>query len=254
MRKLGKKPARASLSLAFTDFFDATKLPTPPAVFGHHAAVQQYHMLGNDVAGCCVWSGAAHQQYIWSVEGGRPRTRITTADVLSDYTACTGYDGTDATDNGTDMQDGAEYWRKTGIRDALGPESRHKIDCHVSLEIGNWDQMVLATYLFGTCGIGINLPNSAEPQFDNNHEPWSVVKGARVKGGHYIPAAGRDENGNILIISWGEVQPMMQEFYETYSDEARAYLSLDILDGKGISPEGFDLDALRTYVKELQGG
>ena len=247
--KLGKKPARASATFAFADFFDASKLPTPPDVFGHHAAVQEFHMLGNDVAGCCVWSGAAHQEYIWSLEGGRERTRITTKDVLSDYSACTGYAGTQATDNGTDMQDGAEYWRKTGILDALG--NRHQIDCHVSLETGNWDQMILATWLLGTSGIGIQLPKSASDQFDNGNQPWTVVQGARIEGGHYIPAAGRDQNGNILIITWGKVQPMTQPFYERYCDEARAYLSLSILDNRGISPEGFDADALRKYVNQL---
>ncbi len=251
MKMLGKKPARASTTYKFTDIFDPSKLPTPPAVFGHHAAVQTFHMLGNDIAGCCVWSGAAHQQYVWSLEGGRFRTRITTRDVLSDYAAATGYDGTEKTDLGTDMQKGAEYWRTMGIRDAVN--ARHRIDAHVSLEVGNWDQMLLATYILGSCGIGILLPNSAERQFDD-HLPWTVEPHSKIKGGHYVPAMGRDENGNVLIVSWGEVQPMTREFYERYNDEARAYLSLEILDEKGLSPEGYDKALLREYIYKLGGG
>jgi hypothetical protein len=251
MKKLGKKPARLSTTYRFTDIFDPSKLPTPPVMFGHYAAVQEFHMLGNDIAGCCVWSGAAHQEYVWSLEGGQTRTRITTKDVLSDYSAATGYDGTDATDQGTDMQEGAEYWRTIGIRDALN--ARHKIDCHVSLEVGNWDQMILATWLLGTSGIGINLPKSAEKQFDDGNQPWSVVKGSHIDGGHFVPAVGRDVNGNVLVVTWGKVQPMTQDFYERYSDEARAYLSLEVLSGKGISPEGYDADTLRNYVATLGG-
>lgn len=249
MKKLGKKVARKSMTLAFSDFFDASKFPAPPAVFGHQDAVTEWHWLGNDIAGCCVWSGAGHLEYNWSLQGGRPRVRITTKDVLSDYSASTGYDGTDATDQGTDMQDGAEYWRKTGIRDAVNV--RHKIDCHVSLEIGNWDQLVLATYLLGGAGVGLNLPKSAETQFDSGNQPWTVVKGSRIDGGHFVPSIGRNQDGNILVVTWGSLQPMTQDFYERYSDEARAYLSLEILNDKGISPEGFNIDALRGYIKEL---
>jgi hypothetical protein len=249
VKKLGKKRARKSMTLKFTDFFDPSKLPTPPDVFGHYAAVQEFHWLGNDIAGCCVFSGAAHQEYVWSLEGGRPRVRITTADVLLDYAALTGYDGTEASDQGTDMQEGAEYWRNTGIRDA--DAMRHKIDCHVSLETGNWDQMVLATYLLGTAGVGLILPKSAETQFDAGHQPWTVVKGSKIDGGHFVPSVGRDEDGSVPVVTWGAVQPMMQDFYEKYSDEARAYLSLDILDDKGLSPEGFDADALRKYINQL---
>jgi len=247
--RLGKKPARASLSrVSFADFFDASKLPKPPDVFGHHAAVQEYHMLGNDAAGCCVWSGAAHLEYIWSLEGGRERVRITTKDVLSDYAAVTGYDGTDKTDNGTDMQDAAEYWRTTGILTADG--TRHKIDCAVPLETGNFDQLVIALWLTGGAGIGILLPKSAEDQFDN-HQPWTV-ENSPTKGGHFVSGAGRDTNGNILVVTWGQVQPMTRAFYERYSDEAYAYLTPEILNDKGISPEGFDIEALRTYVNSMR--
>lgn len=249
MKKLGKKPARKSVTKAFSDFFNSKALPVPPPVFGHFAAVQQFHMLGNDVAGCCVVAGAAHQEYIWSIEGGRPRVRITTLDVIDDYAALTGYNGTDASDTGVDMQDAGEYWRLTGFRDAV--DTRHRIDCHVSLEVGNWDQLVLATWLFGTAGVGLALPTSAEHQFDAGHQPWTVVPNAKPFGGHYVPSIGRDANGNLLVVTWGEVQPMTEAFYERYSDEARAYLSLEILDDRGISPEGFDASALRAYVKEM---
>lgn len=250
MRKLGKKPARLSQTLKFSDFFDAAKLPTPPAVFGHQDLVTEWHMLGNDIAGCCVWSGAAHLQYAWSLEGGRPRTRITTLDVLDDYGACTGYNGTDATDQGTDMQAGAEYWRTIGIRDAV--TQRHKIDAHVSIEVGNWDQMILATYLFGGCGIGIELPKSALDQNDAK-EVWTVVPHSKVEGGHFVPSVGRDANGNVLVVTWGTLQPMTQEFYERYNDESRAYLTLEFINDNGLSPEGFDVNALRTYIKQLGG-
>jgi hypothetical protein len=246
--KLGKTPAKPSYSpLKFADIFDTSKLPKPPPIFGHYAAVQQYHMLGNDDASCCVFSGAAHLEYIWSIEGGRQRVRITTKDVLSDYAAVTGYDGTEATDNGADMQDAAEYWRRTGMLAADG--TRHRIDCAVPLETGNFDQLVLALWLTGGAGIGLQLPESAEGQFDRN-EPWTVMP-SKIRGGHYVCGVGRDPSGNIPVVTWGQVQPMTRAFYEHFCDEAYVYLSAEILSDKGLSPEGFDLEALRNYISNL---
>lgn len=246
--KLGKTPAKPSYSpVKFADIFDRSKLPKPPAIFGHYAAVQQYHMLGNDDASCCVFSGAAHLEYIWSLEGGRQRVRITTKDVLSDYSAVTGYDGTEATDQGADMQDAAEYWRTTGMLAADG--TRHKIDCAVPLETGNFDQLVMALWLTGGAGIGVQLPKSAEDQFDRG-QPWTVVP-SQINGGHYVAGVGRDPNGNIPVVTWGGIIPMTRGFYEKFNDESYVYLSPEILSEKGLSPEGFDIEALRNYVSNL---
>lgn len=248
--KLGKKPARNAIGFSFADYFDASKLPTPPSTFGHHTAVSDFHMLGNDLYGCCVWSGAAHEHYIWSLEGGRERVRITTADVLSDYAAATGFDPAKPdTDQGSDIKDAASYRRKTGIIDANG--RRHQIDSYVALKIGNVEELALATWLTGAVGIGLQIPNDAQDQFEAA-QPWSVSPGApRIEGGHYVPVVGRNESGNFLVVTWGKIQEMTPEFYGRFSDEAIGYLSIEILDAKNLSPEGFDADALRGHLANL---
>src|SRR5882762_4725984 len=172
---LGKHPARAgAVKLAFGQVFDASKLPVPPVEFGHYKAVGDFHMLGNDISADCVWAGYAHEEYIFSLMGGRPRVRITTRDVWSDYTVQAGFDPNrmEATDKGTDMSAAAEYRRKTGILAAHG--ERHKIDAYAALEPGNIDQLALAIYLTGAAGIGLMLPRSAEAQFDQQ-VPWTIV-------------------------------------------------------------------------------
>jgi hypothetical protein len=253
-RKFGKTPARDAMVYKFTDVFDASKLPMPPKVFGHHAAVAQYHMLGNDSWGDCVFAGAAHEHYIWSLEGGRARARITTADVLADYAAVTGFAFTEKTDNGTDVAAAAKYRQQTGIRDALNV--RHKIDAYVSLEAGNIDQLWLAIWLMGAAGIGIQLPLSALDQSDAHGEgntgvPWTVPDTVKMAGGHYVPGVGRDADGNILIVTWGKIQAMTPAFFSRFSDEGVAYLNLEILDAKGLSPEGYDASALRNIIAQL---
>jgi hypothetical protein len=250
-RKLGKKAARHAVAFKFTDFFDPSKLPTPPAVFGHYHKVPKFYPLGNNDFGDCVWAGAAHEHQVWSLAGGWERPRFTTHDVLSDYSAVTGFDKAKPdTDQGTDMQAAASYRRKVGVIDATG--LRHQIDSYIALQVGNAEQMILAMWLMGAAGIGVQLPSYAMDDFDAG-KPWEVKAKPRIIGGHYIPGVGRDKDGNIVFVSWGKVASMTPEFYERFSDEALAYVSLEILNAKRLSPDGFDADGLRRALQNLKG-
>jgi hypothetical protein len=247
--KLGKTPARHAIRLQFADVFDASKLPKPPAVFGHSGEVDAFHMLGNDKAGCCVWAGAAHEHMLWTSTWGRKRSRFLTKNVLSDYSAVTGFDPAKPdTDNGTDMKDAASYRRKTGIVDATG--KRHTIDAYAALQVGNVDQAILAMYLMGAAGIGFQFPDQAMDQFDA-HQPWTVPAKPKINGGHYVSGVGRNAAGNFLVVTWGRVQEMTPAFYERFCDEAVAYISLEILNDKNLSPEGFDANTLRKQLASL---
>jgi hypothetical protein len=248
MLRLGKRPARHAISFKFGDFFDATKLPTPPKTFGHYMAASPFGMLANDQYGDCVWAGAAHETMIWSREGGRS-VKFTANAVLSDYTAVTGFDpAKPETDQGTDMQAAASYRRKTGIIDAAG--KRHMIDSYVALKIGNVDQLALATWLLGACGIGLQMPAQSMDDFDAGRI-WTVPDKPQIEGGHYVPCVGRNSKGNFVVVTWGRLQAMTPEFYERFSDEAVAYVSLEVLNDKNLSPEGFDAAGLRQHLANL---
>ncbi len=250
MLRLGKLPARqGAVKLNFVDFFDAKKLPTPPKVFGHQKSVDDFHMLGNDTYSNCVWAGAAHEHMLWTASNGKPRSRFTTKDTLSDYAAVTGFNPAKPdSDQGTDMADAAKYRQKTGIIDAEG--KRHTINGYVALRIGNFDQLVLATWIFEAAGVGLQLPSQAMDAFDKN-QVWDVPSKPNIEGGHYVSGVGRDINGNYLIVTWGKVAPITPSFYERFSDEAIAYISLEILNSKNLSPEGFDADELRKHMQNL---
>lgn len=249
MFKLGKTPARRdAVKLKFGSYFDKTKLPTPPKVFGHLSVGQPWQMLGNDNFSDCVWAGAAHETMIWTREGSGSVVKFTDTAVLSDYSAATGFDPNDPdTDQGTDMQEAASYRRKTGIVDAAG--ARHKIDAYVALRPGNVDDLMTATYLFGAAGVGLEFPDSAMDQFDR-HQPWTVVNGAKAAGGHYVPCVGRNSRGDILVVTWGRIQAMTMEFYAKYCDEAVAYISLESIRGK-TTPEDFDATTLFKDLRRL---
>jgi hypothetical protein len=250
MLALGKKPARAAVSFKFETYFDAAVLPAVPRVFGKPWLVSEWGLLRNDTVGDCVWAGAAHETMLWSAEAGNP-VAFTDADVLADYAAVAGYDPTKPeSDQGTDMQQAAAYRLKTGIVDAY--RGRHKVDAYVALQPGGLDQLALAAFLFGSAGVGIQLPDSAFDQFQNA-EPWSPVTGSRIEGGHYVPIVGRNRVGNFLCVTWGRLHAVTPAFLTTYMDEGVGFLSLERLRGS-VSPQGFDYATLQSDLALLRAG
>lgn len=248
--KLGKKPARkGAIAFRLTDFFDLSKLPTPPEKIGFWNIGRPWEMYANDQYGCCVWAGAAHEHMMWAACGERPRVDFTDANVLADYATVAGFDPKNPdTDEGTDMGAAAAYRRKTGIVDAKG--NRHTVDAYVSLKPGNPDHLAIATYLTGAVGVGLMLPGSAMEQFDAE-KPWQpVAKSGGPAGGHYVSCIGRNSVGDFLVVTWGRIHAMSPKFYATYNDESVAFLGLDALRNK-VSRAGFDEDTLRRHLKLL---
>jgi hypothetical protein len=251
--RLGKAPATAdSRDLMFAKYVEPAKLPTPPAQFGHETlfGARAWGMLGNDEWGDCAWAGPAHETMLLTKEGGH-QAHFTTADVLSDYAAGTGFNpkagppGDNPTDEGSDVRKVLGYRRSTGIVDSKG--TRHKIGAYVRLDEKDLSQVYLAMYLFQVIGIGIKFPDTAMDQFHKG-EPWDVVAGAHVEGGHYI--SGVAKRANIDIVTWGAVQQMTERFFETYCDEAWVYVSTENLKN-GVSPEGFNITQLQTDIASL---
>ena len=248
--KLGKTKARpGAVKFKLAKYVVKAELPTPPKVFGDQDLVTgSWGMLGNDDYGDCVWAGAAHETMLWNKEANSV-VAFQTKGVLSDYSKVTGFDPKDAedTDNGTDMQVAASYRRKTGVKDANG--KRHKVAAYLALKPGDYNQLVLAMYLFGAVGIGIQFPESAMKQFDQG-KPWSVVPGPKPKDGHYIPGFGRDKKGNIIVVTWGKLQLMTPGFYRRYCDEVVAYISTEALTN-GASRNGVKIDQLKADLKAI---
>ena len=246
--KLGKKPARpGAVKLRLNDYVDLSKLPVPPANFGHTDMVRQpWGLLGNDRYGDCYWAGSCHEHMLWGAMGGHKFT-FTTNNALYAYSLATGFNKADPnTDQGTDMQQGAAYRQKTGIVDSAGRV--HKVGPYLALEKGNLQQQLTAAYIFGAVGLGIEIPASAQEQFEK-HEPWDIVPHSPIEGGHYVPLVSH-KDGNAVVCTWGALQEMTPQFFEALNDESIVYLSPEILLG-GKTIEGFDLQALQKDLAAL---
>ena len=246
--KLGKKPfIEDKRDLIFKNYTIATVLPSRPKVFGHQSLISNWGMLGNDTVGDCVVAGSCHETMLWTAEGGNPAA-FTDANAISDYSAITGYNPNDPnTDQGTVVREALLYRKKTGIIDSK--YLRHKTGAFLQLDQNNIDEILEAIYLFNAIGIGILFPQSAMTQF-NSGQPWTVVKGSRIEGGHYVSCIGYDSD-YIYCVTWGKIQKMDYNFFATYCDEAWAILSQEFLNGQGVSPEGFNLAQLQADLNAI---
>jgi hypothetical protein len=265
--RLGKKPAtKEDRDIQFMRLVLAAPhlLKPAPRAFGFGTHIEDWMMLGNGpddsvvpgFAGCgdCVLAGADHEHMLFAVEAKHVLPKFTGKTAVDDYAAVTGYDlsqtdsdGNNPTDQGTDVRDAMTYRKSTGIVDSTG--KRHKIAAYVSVTAGDYDQLMLAAFNFLAVGIGFEFPDSAMEQFDNG-EPWDVVRGAQIEGGHYVVVTGRKSADDIGVITWAKRQSMTRAFFEKYTDEVWAFVSEDEL-AAGKTVRGYDLTTLQTALREL---
>lgn len=218
-----------------------------PTRFGYGLIYANWRMLGNDNAGDCVIAGGAHETMLFNRVRRGLDVRFTDASVLSDYSAVTGYDPNDpSSDQGALVSDALAYRRKTGLLDAEG--ARHTIAAYVSIDPKNWTQLLQATYLFGTVGIGFEFPEIADTQFGNG-EPWDATEDdGPIIGGHYVPVVGSlSSTEEVSTVSWAKRQRMTRAFYEKYNDEAWAFISWEAV----IGFHKFDLGKLTKDLAAL---
>lgn len=252
---LGKKDARpGAVRFRLMDYLDKSVIPAIPAgSFGHQKMVADWGMLGNDTVGNCAIADGCHQTMLFCTEGKKP-FNINTQVAIDTYSQATGYDptqtdaqGNNPTDQGTDLPDFAEFRRTTGIADADG--NVHKIAAYLSLDQGSVSQLRAAMFLFSAVSIGVQLPDSAQDQFQAG-EVWTPVRGSSIEGGHCITGLAADSDNNIGLLTWGAFRWMTAKFYQRYNDETIILLSEEFLYG-GVSPEGFNDVQLRADLADL---
>lgn len=255
--KLGKRAARpGAVTFKFSDFATIGQMPVPPTNFGHERLVKTWGMLGNDIAGDCVFAGAGHEIMLWNAEAGK-QVQISTGAALSNYSLATGYDhtqtdpvtGENPTDQGTDVAQWLSRRRKIGFFDDNGQP--HKIGAYVALEPGNITQLRYASYYFDGVGIGFNFPQQWMDIFNQGGRTWPALAHPDYVGGHYITSiAFRDHRP--LCVTWGVKVELTAGAYAQTCDEAYAYLTPEKL-AKGIDLQGFNYKKLTDYIKQLKG-
>ena len=261
--KLGRKPfVPDDRDITLKAILGDQALPKPPANFGHGTIFHDgegagdWQMNGNGPddtvapgfqgAGDCVLAAAAHTTRETNKLAGHSVT-ITGKESIKDYSAITGYVvGDDNTDQGTEMRAAMKYRRGTGVVDAKG--KRHKIGAYVSIDPNNWDELMVAAYIFSAVEIGFNFQEAQDEQFAAG--VWDYVPGSPVVGGHAIPVFGRNK-GRAGVVSWAKHLWVTRAFYENLNEETWAIVYPEEL-RNGKNERGFDLAGLTTALGKLR--
>lgn len=170
---------------------------------------------------------------------------------VENYSAITGYDGDPATDCGTDVHQLYDYRQSTGIVDADG--NYHKIVAYAGLTPGDFDELLVALSLFDMVGIGIEVPDYCDTQFQSG-QPWHVVPGQhRIEGQHYIPVVGGADQNHATVYTWGAQQGITRKFYERFNTVAVVALTEELFTN-GETPEGVDMQQLAADLPQFNTG
>ncbi|GAC1544811.1 MAG: hypothetical protein NVS2B9_12050 [Myxococcales bacterium] len=244
---LGKKPARHDpRTLQLGNYLKPAGLPAPKPSVDWGRTVQQWPMMANDKVGDCTCAAAGHLIEEWTANAAGQPVVLPDAEILSAYSAITGYTPTDpSTDRGANELDVLNYWRKTGF-------NGRRIVAYAALEPKNRTHVEDAVDLFGGCYIGRALPVSAQKQ-----AVWAVPPGGPTGtgapgswGGHAVPVVAYDPRG-LTVVTWGATKRMTWDFWNAYCDEAYAAVSEDWIGKNKVSPEGFDLKALLADLQQV---
>src|SRR5262249_25947172 len=132
-------------------------------------------------------------------------------EIIAAYSAITGYDpATGAGDNGAVVLDVLNYWHSTGI-------AGNRIAAYVAVDPRNTRHVAQAISLFGGIYIGVDVPRSAEQQF-NDHQPWDLTRWFDpIVGAHAIPILDYD-SVYLTCVTWGAIQPMTWSWFERYTE------------------------------------
>lgn len=245
--KLGRRPARhtrRTMRSALVMARALDPLGTPPAASNDYVAAVKvpWQTFLNDELGCCVPADTAHALMLRTANASSI-VIPTDPEVLKLYETVGGYiPGDEATDNGCNELDMCEYLERTGF---LG----HKADAIGSVDPQNLDHLKWCVQLFGTCRLGLNLPQSAMDALDAG-KPWDVGGDTKIVGGHDVPIVKYDGE-YFYVVTWGVLQPVTPAFILAYNEESHAELFADWIRSQGTAPSGLDLADLTAKLAAL---
>ena len=249
--KLGKKAPRIDpRTLKMATYMDDSKLPPLPSSVDWTPKNTTLGLMLNDSLGDCTCAGIGHGIQTWTANASTIFTPPD-PDVLAAYSAVSGYDpsktdaqGNNDTDQGADELTVLNFWKNTGI-------DGHKILGYVQVHPTNLLHLRATIALFGLAYVGVQLPNSAMEQFENN-QPWSVDGDMTIDGGHCIILTGYTPT-SFKAITWGREQEIMLNWWTQCGDESYCPISQDWIEANGQSPSGFNLTQLQSDLKAISG-
>jgi hypothetical protein len=207
----------------------------PPATIG---------MYGNDQLSDCLAAYAAHHLMVITAHTGKLFVPDP-ADVVKFYSAFSGYvPGDDSTDNGGYFTDMYNEWQTNGL-------CGYKIDGWAQIDTKDYVKRQQAIRIFLGCGVGVQLPGSAQTQFGAGQN-WEY-DGTPGTDGHAILEPGEGSEGHNFE-SWGKGDVKASNDWDrAYTDEVYVPLTkLTISAANDVAPKSLNWDALVADLAALK--
>ena len=209
------------------DYDDSCKIPTP--------------MFLNDQYGDCVMAGRGHQTLRFENTEQCRIIPISDNEIKTEYFKETGGE-----DQGLVVLDSLKLWKNEGW---IAAGQKLTIDAFARIDPKNHQEVRAAIYLLTGVGIGVELPRSAQDQFEQG-VPWTVPgfwnwSGKRILGGHYIYLCGYNDQG-VIAVTWGAKTLITWPFIDKYADEMFA-----MVDNRNKPDSPIDVQKLESYLNEV---
>ncbi len=225
--KLGKQPPKEGVKKLHLANYLAADIPDPAPSNNWFGSVTDWGMMGNDQLGDCTCAAFYHGVQVASLNNSNIGI-VTAPDgtVIDLYSKACGYvPGNSATDQGGVITDVLGYMGTNGL---WTPQTPYELFAWADVDFTNQTHVKLAIQFLGVLDIGIVLPISAQSQVGSE---WDVVGNPTTDansqpgswGGHSVVVCAYDANG-LTCITWGKLQKMTWNFWNTYVDEAHALL------------------------------
>lgn len=237
------------------DYLTPHSWPKFSAVVDRASAVQNWPMYLNDSLGDCTVAGMGHMYGALTQYAQNKEAIFEDSMIQQTYFRITG-----GADSGAEMSSVLEDQYTNGMQDMFG--ATHKVAAFAQLKLVGPRWLACALTAFGSVYVGVNLPQSAETQFESG-QPWTYVQGSPIIGGHAIVLQAVDENptypansgpDSFTYITWGSKVTASWQWCSTYIEEAWVAISDDWLQANGTTISGFDLAQLQadmSYVNSL---
>jgi hypothetical protein len=210
--KCGRRPPKNGPALALKSFLKVT-VPAHPSSEDYLAALSNWRMLGNDMAGDCnavTWANMRRlvtatlsteyyptQAQVWAFY------QTQNPQFSPDGTAQTNGPGS-AADQGMEVQTGLEY-----LHDHGGPDGVKAV-AFAKVNQSDYAEVEAALAIFGGLWLGITVLDANQQQFANG-QAWTDVNGSPIDGGHAVLGGGYTPD--VKFISWAQETEFAPSFW-----------------------------------------
>lgn len=252
MFKLGRnRPTALVRSLHLKNYLMRTYPPPPVSDDWTMAALTSLNQVYlNDQLGDCVIACGGHLEGV--LTGNVTGVPITYSDdqILAQYKAIGGYNGTPQSDNGCDEQTALNFWQQNGFAGGT------KFAGWIRVNGADPTETRSAINLFGNLVFGIELPDAWVSSNPTPGFVWDIAGDANQNNGHCFGGFGY-QPGQIKISTWGMTGWITDAAVSKYAADAEGgelytVLSEDWLSKvTSLSPSGFAWSQLQADLQAI---